>query len=294
MTDARRRNVNPRMVTIFIDGVEQAHVDLSQQSQLQIALEAGASLIEVRGEDERGDLLLATHVISYANDAFDSSAESTTLSSGNLKFEVMPIATLGPGPPRAILALAFRPRVRWTRPWLIWRELADGRPTIRTYALAGLAMALLGAAVTGAVYSYKMKVLEQRLQQAQRSQQQLAPTAARAIISYTLIRDDQRVRGSQTVPIPEISLSLRSAAISLELPLGQTTRTGSYTAELKAFTGEQTLMIQNVLRPARSDGGETVEIIVPADLLTANTYYTVHLHSSDRTDHFTFKVVGKR
>ena len=294
MTDARRRNINPRMVKILVDGVEQAHVDLRQQSRFQVALEAGASLIEVRGEDERGELLLATHVISYSDDAFDSSAASATLSSGNLKFEVTPIAALGQGPPRAILALAFRPRIRWTRPWLIWREFASGRPTIGAYALAGLAMALLGAGVTGAVYSYKMKVLEQRLQQAQRSQQQLSPTAARAIISYTLIRDDQRVRGSGTVPIPEISLSLRSAAISLQLPIGQNNGTGSYTAELKAFTGDQTLMTQNVLRPVRSDGGETVEIIVPADLLKANNYYTVHLHSSDRTDHFTFKVVSTR
>ena len=88
-------------------------------------------------------------------------------------------------------------------------------------------------------------------------------------------------------------MSLRSAAISLELPLGQSTGTGSYTAELKAFTGDQTLMTQNVLKSVRSDGGETVEIIVPADLLKADTYYTVHLHLSDRTDHFTFKVVEK-
>ena len=294
MTDARRRNINPRMVKILVDGVEQAHVDLTQELRFQVALEAGASLVEVRGEDECGELLLATHVVSYSDDAFDSSTASATLSSGNLKFEVTPIATLGQGPPRGILALSFRPRLRWTRPWLVWSEFAAGRPTIRAYALAGLAMALLGAGVTGEVYSYKMRVLEQRLQQVQRSQQQLSPTAARAIIPYTLIRDDQHVRGSGTVPIPEISLNLRSAAISLQLPIGQNNGTGSYTAELKAFTGDQTLMTQNVRRPVRSDGGETVEIIVPADLLKANSYYTVHLHSSDRTDHFTFKVVSTR
>jgi hypothetical protein len=294
MTDARRRTINPRMVKILIDGVEHTQIDLTQKSQVQIALEMGANLIEVRGEDERGELLLATHVISYANDAFDYSGAIATLSSGKLKFEVTPIATLGQGPPRAILVLAFQPRLRWTRPWLAWREFAGGRPTIRAYVLAGLAMALLGAGVTGAVYSYKLRALEQKLQQAQRSQQLLLPTSARAIISYRLVRDDQRVRGSGTVPIPEISLRLHSAAISLELPLGQSTRAESYSAELKAFTGDQTLMAQNILRPVRSDGGETVQIIVPADLLKADSYYTVHLHSSDRTDHFTFKVVDKR
>ena len=197
MTDARRRKINPRMVKIFIDGVEQTQFNVTQKSQFQIGLEAGASLIEVRGEDERGEILLATHVISYANDAFDSSAASATLSSGKLKFEVIPIATRGKGPPRANLALAFRPRFRWTRPWLVWRDFASGSPTIRAYALAGLAMALLGAAITGGIYSYRIKVLEQKLQQAARSQQQLVPTAARAVISYKLIPDDQRVRGPE-------------------------------------------------------------------------------------------------
>ena len=96
------------------------------------------------------------------------------------------------------------------------------------------------------------------------------------------------------MPIPEISLNLGSAAISLELPTGQSTAAKSYTAELKTFTGNQTLMTQNILAPVRSDSGESVEIIVPADLLKADTYYTVHLNSSDRTDHFTFKVVDKR
>jgi hypothetical protein len=155
-------------------------------------------------------------------------------------------------------------------------------------------MGLIAAGIMGAIYSHKVRVLEQKLQQAQRSQQHLPPTAARAIISYKLIRDEQRMRGSGTVPIPEISLSPRSAAIRLELPLGQSTGTGSCTAELNAFTGDQTLMTQNILRPIRSDGGESVEIIVSADLLKANNYYTVHLHSSDRNDHFTFKVVEKR
>jgi len=294
MTDARRRTINPRTVKILIDGAEHTQIDLTQKSQVQIALEMGANLIEVRGEDERGELLLATHVISYANDAFDYSGATSTLSSGKLKFELTPIATLGQGPPRAILALAFQPRLRWTRPWLAWREFAGGRPTIGAYALAGLAMALLGAGLTAAVYSYKLRVLEQKLQQAQRSPQLLLPTSARAIISYRLVRDDQRVRGSGRVPIPEISLTLHSAAISLELPLGQSTRAESYSAELKAFTGDQTLLAQSILRPVRSDGGETVQIIVPADLLKADSYYTVHLHSSDRTDHFTFKVVDNR
>jgi len=294
ISDARRRNINPRTLAILIDGVEQSQVELTRRSQFQIALEAGASLIEVRGEDERGELLLATHVISYTNNAFDYSSATATLTSGKLRFEVTPIVAQGQEPSRAVLDLTFQPRARWSRPWLAWLEFRRPRPTVPTYALVGLAMALLGAAVTGAIYSHKLTVLQQRLHEAQRSQPQLLPTAARAIISYTLTRDDQRVRGSETAPVPEISLRLHSTAISLELPLAETPQAGNYAAELKTFSGDQTLLTQNLLRPIRSDGGTVVQIIVPIDLLAADTYYTVHLHSFDRIDHFTFKVVDNR
>lgn len=87
-------------------------------------------------------------------------------------------------------------------------------------------------------------------------------------------------------PIPEISLRLQSPAISLELPIAQTNDSGTYTAELKTFTGDQTLLTENFIRPVSSDGSAAVEIIVPADLLAADTYYTAHLHSPDRSDHF--------
>jgi hypothetical protein len=155
-------------------------------------------------------------------------------------------------------------------------------------------MALIGWGVAGAFYSHKVKELEQKLELARRNQQQLSPTAARAIISYALIRDDQRVRGTQTIGIPEISLHLHSPAISLELPLTSIAGTPSYSAELKTFTGDQTLMTQNFLQLTRIENGSIVEIVVPVDLLKADTYYTVHLHSADRTDRFTFKVVDNR
>jgi hypothetical protein len=294
VTDARRRSANPRMVTIMIDGVEHAQLDLTQKHQLQVGLEAGANLIEIRGSDERGDLLLATHFIPYANDIFESSRGTAKLGAGKLEFEVIPVATGGQKPPQAILSLNYHAGFQWSHPWIGRREFAGVRITLRAYVLAGLAMALIGWGVAGTFYSHKVKELEQKLQLARRNQQQLSPTAARAIVSYALIRDDQRVRGTETTGIPEISLHLHSPAISLELPLTSTTGAPGYNAELKTFTGDQTLMTQNFLQPTRAENGSIVEIVVPVDLLKVDTYYTVHLHSSDRTDRFTFKVVDNR
>jgi hypothetical protein len=155
-------------------------------------------------------------------------------------------------------------------------------------------MALVGWGVLGTFYSHKVKELEQKLQLARRNQQQLAPTAARAIVSYALIRDDQRIRGTETAGIPEISLRLHSPAISLELPINSTEQAPNYSAELKTFAGDQMLMTQNFLQPTRADRGSVVEIVVPVDLLKANTYYTVYLHSPNRIDRFTFKVVDRQ
>jgi hypothetical protein len=294
VTDARRRNANPRILTIMIDGLEHAQFDLTQKHQLQVGLEAGASLIEIRGSDERGDLLLATHFIPYANDTFESSRGTAKLGSGKLEFEVIPVATGGQRPPQAILSLNYRPAFQLTRPWMAWREFASLRITLRAYLLAGSVIALIGWGLVSAFYSHKVKELEQKLELARRNQQQLSPTAARAIVSYALIRDDQRVRGTETTGIPEISLHLHSPAISLELPLTSTTGASGYSAELKTFIGDQTLMTQNFLQPTRTENGSIVEIVVPVDLLKADTYYTVQLHSSDRTDRFTFKVVDNR
>jgi hypothetical protein len=289
VTDMRRRNIKARRVTIFIDGAEHSQVDLSKQSQLQIELEAGASLIEVRGDDERGELLLATHVISYARGTFDQSRATAALTSGKLKFEVTPVAASGQGTPRAIFSLVFHSRTHWMSAWLGWRDFARLQWPVSAYAI-GLATALIGAGITGAIYSHKLKLLQGELQQAQRRLEQFSSMSAPAIISYRLSSDDRRVRGSGTEGIPEISLRLHSPVIRLQLALGP--RQGeSYKAELKTFNGDQTVLTQNVVRPVPDDSSRAVDVIIPTDLLTPDLYYTVYLHGFDRTDHFTFKVV---
>lgn len=82
-------------------------------------------------------------------------------------------------------------------------------------------MALIGWGAASLFYDHKIKLLENKLQQAHGHQQQLLPTTARAIMSYTLTRDDQRVRGVDVAGIPEISLRPRSPVISLGLPISR-------------------------------------------------------------------------
>ena len=236
--------------------------------------------------------MLATHLLSYTNNAFELSRATVPLRCGRLKFEITPVEMRAQAGSRAILTLKYRPRFKWAHPLASLREF--GLPTRTTWAnaTAGVVAALIGWTAAAAFYSHRVEVLNRKLHEAQANHQQLLPISARAIVSYTLIPDDQRVRGEETSSIPEISLRLHTPAISLQLHLSQNQPTSSsYSAELKTFGEEQTLLTENYVRPTPTHGGSIVEIVVPTDLLKAGVYYTVYLHSGDRTGHFTFKVV---
>src|SRR5260370_305417 len=291
MSDARRRTMNPSSVTVMVDGMECARLDLAQKRELQIEVEAGASLIEVHGQDDRGDVLLATQIISYADNLFELSRGKATLGRGRLRFAVQPMAELPDRVPRATWNLHYAPRFQWDRPSAIGNILEGTQHAIRWYALTGLILALISWGGARVYYGHRIRMLEDKLQQAQSHPHQLFPTSAQAIMSYTLT-DHMRVRGDEGPGIPEILLVPHSAAISLKLPVSGAAAAQTYSAELKTFARNQTLLTLNFLQAVRTDAGSIVEIVVPSDLLRPDTYYTVHLRSADTKYHFTFKVVA--
>jgi len=88
----------------------------------------GAKLVELRGVDEGGDLLLGTHLISYANEAFESSKVVQSFNNGRLGLMVSPIPGSGNGA-RAVLTLSFRRRVQMRGAFArVWRLIRVTRP----------------------------------------------------------------------------------------------------------------------------------------------------------------------
>src|SRR5215471_2134103 len=83
-SEGRRGKLRARSVSLVVDGVHRAQLDLASKGQLQIDLEAGANLIEVLAEDDNGSLLIATHFISYVGNAFEFSKGTAILTSGKL------------------------------------------------------------------------------------------------------------------------------------------------------------------------------------------------------------------
>jgi hypothetical protein len=288
--DARRRSINTRFLTVLVDGLEQAQIDLEQPSQLQIGVEAGSCLIEIRARDDDGELTVAAHFITCTSGGIDYSEATAPLNAGALQIAVTPAPTgdFSGG----MVTIDYHVQVPWSRPW---RILRDKKPfqIVRGYAFSALVLAIITLGFTAASYLRRSVNLEQQLRQVRHNQQELSPTAARGMISYLLTRDDARVRGVDSEPIPEVPLRVHSTAICLELPLGASEkRGGSYNAEVKTLTGEQVLVSENSLQAKPGDFGPLIEVVVPSDLLRPNTYYTVFLHSPDRVDHFTFKVIA--
>jgi len=125
-------------------------------------------------------------------------------------------------------------------------------------------------------------------------EEETAPAEARAVVSYTLVPDEQIVRGPEEPGIPSISVSPHPPVINLELRLSPAMKSSSYTAELKTFAGDRVLMTQSLLRPRQTSLGPVIEIMFPADLVEPDNYYSIYLQSPDTSTRFTFKVTADR
>ncbi|MBZ5509069.1 MAG: hypothetical protein LAO78_26725 [Acidobacteriia bacterium] len=133
-TKARRQRIRPGSVNVVVDGLERSQFDLAGSGQMQIELAEGAKLIEIRGVDEEGDLLLGTHLISYADEAFESSKVVRSFNNGQLGLMVSPIPNSVDGA-RAILTLSFKRRFQmswWGAFARAWRLVRLTRPPEET------------------------------------------------------------------------------------------------------------------------------------------------------------------
>ena len=286
--DARRKKIHPQFVSIFVDGAGLADLDLNADHRLTFETAPGASLIEVRGRDASGDLPLATHFISYVDDAAEASKSFVDLRPGKLEIAVSPASSKSGEALRSVITVAYHRRFNLGR--LLHAPMLIPGTSVRYYALIAITAALISWAFASLYYGHKARMLEKNLSQVHHEPTSLLPVMARAVVSYRLVPDEERLRGIQKNGIPEISVLPDSAAISLELPAPPKTKPQIYTAELMTFDSGHLLVSANSLPAKYSDEGAVVEFVIPSASLAANSYYTVFLRSAQRVDRFTFKV----
>lgn len=295
--EQRRRNLRARTLSIVVDGVHRGEMEPGKHKSMQIELQEGANLIEIRAEDEFGSVPLATQLVGYVDNAFEFLNAAAILNDGRLDLSILPMAKSNDGRLQALLTVNYGPKFNSVRVglswWVIWKAW---RP--RWVFAIGLMMAFIVWGLTSAYYKHKIALLQQTSERAANAQGRQLPMQSSAAANYLIVPDDQRVRSQERMDIPTVSLQSHPQVVILDLQLPRGQKSATFSADLQMFSGNQTLMSQNFLQAASSERGATVSITVPTRLLETDGYYTIQLYAfgpagrSELVNRFTFKVTS--
>lgn len=294
--ELRRRNLRARTLSIVVDGVHRG--DLEKHRCMQIELQEGSNLIEIRAEDEHGSFPLATQLVGYVDGAFEFLNATATLNRGKLDLSILPTAKTVDGRLQALLTVNYRPKFDPVRTAMFWYIRWKAWRPRWAFAIAGLMIAFIVWGLTSAYYRHKIALLQQTNERTANTQGRQPLVQASAATHYLLLSDDQKVRSPEQNGIPTISLRSQPQVIVLDLELPTTTKSDRFSADLQTFSGNRTLMSQNFLQATGGKKGPTVAIMVPAQLLAPDGYYTVQLYvlgpvgRAELISRFTFKVTS--
>jgi hypothetical protein len=84
----RRRNAAAGILEFRVDGRKYARLDLKKERHVRLALNAGNELIEISTEDSKGDLLLASHLLTFDERVETGTTKSTIVLEGGQKLSI--------------------------------------------------------------------------------------------------------------------------------------------------------------------------------------------------------------
>lgn len=89
---AHRKAAGCGSLRVLVDGNEQARIDLNETNLARFELDGSAELIEVSAVEQTGDVLLATHVLSFDELSSDNLTQAVTLEGGQkVSFQIQPV-----------------------------------------------------------------------------------------------------------------------------------------------------------------------------------------------------------
>ena len=156
----RRRSSPTAVIRIMVDGVERGRLNPAEQSSISFSADEDAELIEVKTKDPRGDLLLATHLLtSFGTDAQDTAILSSIRLEGGQDLSLS--ITRRQNEADVLITFGYRetnPRrvaLLWWQ-WLNLRRGAKGDPNTRSLWGAGIPArhVIAGSVVLVCVASY--------------------------------------------------------------------------------------------------------------------------------------------
>jgi hypothetical protein len=156
----RRRSSPTSVIRIIVDGIERGTLNPAERSSLSFNVEEDAEIIEVKTTDPRGDLLLATHLLtSFENDADDAAiVSSIRLESGqelSLSITRKPSDMNGRGD--HVVTFLYRETNPWRAARLWWQRLllrSNPEESPRSVWVGGRIIILVGSLVIILLASY--------------------------------------------------------------------------------------------------------------------------------------------
>ena len=205
----RRRAASNGAMRIMVDGVERARFNPVEQSSISFSIAEDAEIIEVKTTDSRGELLLATHLLtSLGNEAHEATVVSSIRLEGGQKLSLSVTSRRSEANGRDDLLVEFG--YRETGPWramrLWWQGLGvrgDRRIMSARPVLAG---SLLLVICLGGYLAYVRLKSRPTDEPAQATVAQVNPDVPAAHVNANINKP------AQTVPRPTRPRVNRSAA----------------------------------------------------------------------------------
>lgn len=131
--ELRRRSGSSAFLRILVDGIERARLEPGHNTRIRIEIEESAEMIEVRTAKSLGDILLATHLLSYdemRNDSRPAKFETRLGRGRKISFTISSLASPKDGPDSLNVMVGHH----FTNPLLSlktqvaewWRQSAEG------------------------------------------------------------------------------------------------------------------------------------------------------------------------
>lgn len=122
----RRKHIAAGLFRVLVDGKEQARFNIRERSNIQFEIGEGAELIEVRANDERGELLLASHLLEFDSDSSENKAfnRAIILEAGQkISFSVKPFHNPAGEMDGAIVDVTYKETSRMRAASLLLQQL---------------------------------------------------------------------------------------------------------------------------------------------------------------------------
>src|SRR6185312_8327407 len=280
--ETRRKNVTPRELRFFVDGIESACLNLAESRELSFQAPPGFQLLEIWTRDDQGALLLATHVMASANTAHLEPAVTWLLKGGGSVSVVLKEVAHEANPWEVSILVGELPRVPIASRLQQWLSHA---PAFQAYVMIVLLVAVLlsSAGLWRELKRERTQAINMEAQPAhyRGALNSLRKPRIETVPTYQLTPDDLITQGNSKFQEHAITVPPVPIVIDLVLPV---TSHGLYQILLTRLDGGKSILVEKGLSATARGTETTVTFSLPSNLLTSSKYYQLRLQ--DSTSHY--------